>query len=270
MPKHTHMQAMPGWMAAYAPQRCEVCGRMIYPSGMEGMAQMGQNLFGSFLQTMSQMYEGMMGPWMSGMQSAWGMPGSGYSGKHQHRSAHHRHHHHRDCECGCDDDCGHDECHCRCCIGDVDLVVYARLGERRLVPITIENNRRREREIKLELSEWKTRGGQKSEVEVKSVLQTTQFTLGACEEKEVFFAVESNLVREVVGQKATVLDTESFEAAREAGEQEKRELPDLDECTVFSADLRVEGCDTRPIRIALALLPRDCNAYEIDCGCGCC
>jgi hypothetical protein len=39
---------------------------------------------------------------------------------------------------------------------------------------------------------------------------------------------------------------------------------------VFSADLRVEGCDTRPIRIALALLPRDCNAYEIDCGCGCC
>jgi len=32
----------------------------------------------------------------------------------------------------------------------------------------------------------------------------------------------------------------------------------------------VEGCEMRPVRIALALLPRDCADYKVDCGCSCC
>ena len=73
---------------------------------------------------------------------------------------HHRHQHHDGC--GCDDDCGcrdchrHD-CHCECCVINVDLVINARLGERRVVPLTVENSRRREREISLELSEFTRR-----------------------------------------------------------------------------------------------------------------
>ena len=54
------------------------------------------------------------------------------------------------------------------------------------------------------------------------------------------------------------------------GKLELDRLPDVDECTVLYADLRVEGCGIRPIRIALALLPRDCYAYEAECDCGCC
>src|SRR5690349_2949167 len=39
---------------------------------------------------------------------------------------------------------GEDPCHCTCCISDADLIIYARLGERRVVPVTIENPRARE------------------------------------------------------------------------------------------------------------------------------
>jgi 4,5-dihydroxyphthalate decarboxylase len=49
-----------------------------------------------------------------------------------------------------------------------------------------------------------------------------------------------------------------------------RTLPDVDDCLVAVGDLRVEGCDIRPVRIAVAILPRDCSPYEIECGCCCC
>jgi len=47
-------------------------------------------------------------------------------------------------------------------------------------------------------------------------------------------------------------------------------LRDIDDCRVFYADLRVEGCEMRPVRIALALLPRDCAGFRVNCGCNCC
>lgn len=170
----------------------------------------------------------------------------------------HRHHHHED-ECDECEDCGHhhheagcrdcesDDCSCRCCIGDADLVVYARLGERRVVPIVLENSRRREKTIHLEMSDFKTRGG--DQLGIKSVLtEPVDFALPACSEHE------SVLVVEVGGA--------AFN--REAAGN------DVDECKVLYSDLRVEGCDMRPLRLALAVLPRDCDPFEIDCGCSCC
>ena len=45
----------------------------------------------------------------------------------------------------------------------------------------------------------------------------------------------------------------------------------MDDCLVAVADLRVEGCDIRcPIGIGVVLLPRDCDAFDLGCGCGCC
>jgi hypothetical protein len=32
----------------------------------------------------------------------------------------------------------------------------------------------------------------------------------------------------------------------------------------------VEGCDMKPLRIAVAILPVECGPYCIDCSCGCC
>ena len=45
---------------------------------------------------------------------------------------------------------------------------------------------------------------------------------------------------------------------------------DLDQCLVVYADLRLKGCAIRRIRIAVAVLPRECGAYKGDCGCECC
>lgn len=153
-----------------------------------------------------------------------------------------RHHHdHDDCGCALDD------CHCSCCIGDADLVVYARLGEQRVVPIRIENSRRRERTINLELGEWATHGGSRLDIQA-AVVPAEAFVLGPCEEKAA----------------TLLLDTSPGNA------DEGEEPPDVDDCKVAYADLRVKGCDVRPIRVAVALVPRDCATYTVDCHCGCC
>jgi hypothetical protein len=152
-------------------------------------------------------------------------------------------------ECG--DSCRHDDCGCRCCIVDADLVIYARAGEVRLIPIRIENSRHRERVINLEFSGWTTRSGRK--VPVQTQLQPQgEFTLAACSEREIRLRVDAQ------------------QAA--AGDQpdSTNQIPDVDECLVLYGDLRVEGCEIRPVRIALALLPFDCDPYVIECGCNCC
>ncbi len=139
-----------------------------------------------------------------------------------------------------------DDCRCRCCISDADLLVRARVGERRIVPIVIENNWRREREIELELSNW---SAPSTDVKVTGeLMQPTKFILKPCEEKTVILGV-------------------SIGAGRSDNE---RELNDVRDCVVFYADLRIIGCDMRSVRIAVAVLPRDCDAFRIDCRCVCC
>jgi hypothetical protein len=167
----------------------------------------------------------------------------------------HQHHYEHGCKCGghgceeCRSCCDpHDSCHCQCCISDADLIIYSRLGERRVVPLRIENTRRRERQITLELSKWTTHGGKLGSVMAALEPPAPEFKLGPCESRIITLAVETHF------------------GIREEGERSI----DVDDCTVYYADLRVEGCDIRPIRIALALLPRDCNVYDISCGCSCC
>jgi hypothetical protein len=129
------------------------------------------------------------------------------------------------------------------------LVVYSRLGERRVVPISIANERRREREVTLELSAFTTRGGREVPV-TGSILGPRTFTLAPCEEKAVVIVVESSA---------------------HIGDREPKAPIDVDDCTVAVADLRVEGCDIRcPIGIGVVLLPLDCDAYDVACGCSCC
>jgi hypothetical protein len=165
---------------------------------------------------------------------------------------HHDHDDHRGCA-----GCGDHDCRCRCCVGDADLLVYARFGERRVVPISLENRRRREREVQVSLSSFTTSGGKQAGVQGR-LLPPTDFTLDPCTEREVTLllaAAEADLERE---------EKDTDEKERE------RELPDVDECEVAYADLTVVGCDVRPVRIAVAVLPRDCASYSVACGCGCC
>lgn len=173
-----------------------------------------------------------------------GRPWHEIPGTWHHRDKHHRPWPERECR-SCEPEC---DCHCQCCIGDVDLVIYARAGEERVIPISISNPRRREKEITLELGAWRTRGGSAAPVETIGV-EPKAFTIPPCGEKEA-----SIVVRVKAPQ----------------GTGESRQPVDLDECLVAIADLTVVGCDHRPLRIAIAILPRDCDPFRIRCGCECC
>ena len=167
---------------------------------------------------------------------------------------HHHHHHHRD-----DDHCHHcrpDACECICCIGDVDMVVYARVGEQRVIPLIVENERRREKAITVELGAWHTRGGGAAPVETVS-FEPKSFTLAPCAERKILIAVKIAAPPHSPAGNATEGDA-------------SRAPPDVDACLVATADLTLTGCDHRPIRIAVAILPRDCDPFTVGCGCGCC
>jgi len=151
----------------------------------------------------------------------------------------------------CCDRCGPDTCSCRCCVADSDLLVETRVGERRVVPITIENHWRRERPIELELSSWTNVEG----VTVGGQLTTpTSFTIPPCGEERAILVIQI--------ASAAGLATNNNEG--------NDRLTDVKDCQVAYADLRVKGCDIRPIRIAVAILPRSCDDYIVDCRCGCC
>ena len=173
----------------------------------------------------------------------------------------HGHDHGHDHGCGCGHghssgcgSCRADDCHCQCCIGDdLDLVVYARLGERRVIPVTLTNERRREREVTLELSDFTTKGGRALPFPVTGTIAgESTFTLAPCEERAVVIQVAS-------------------EADTPVTNDQPGRAVDVDDCLVAVADLRVTGCDIRcPIGIGVVLLPRDCDTFHLSCGCGCC
>jgi hypothetical protein len=164
--------------------------------------------------------------------------------------------------CSCDD-CSHvaPDCSCRCCVSDADLLIYTRLGERRVVPVNIENTRRRERDVEVSLSAFTTSSGKPLDIQ-GNLMPPTSFTLGPCEEREIAMLLA---VREPLEEGG-----EEEKPSRASDLREPRELPDVDECLVGYADLSVTGCNLRPVRIAMAILPRDCASYSVGCGCGCC
>ena len=111
----------------------------------------------------------------------------------------------------------------------------------------------RERQLKLELSNWTSRGGTAGAIKAR-FLGPTEFTLAPCEEREAVLVIEATPANQSGGQEGPT----------------RIVIPDVDDCQVFYADLRVEGCEMRSLRIALALLPRDCAAHKVECGCDCC
>jgi len=203
--------------------------------------------------------------------------------RHHHR---HRHHHHHRCRCHeghdegygrkgglrhhhprgcCCHRCRPDACECICCIGDVDFAVYARLGEQRVIPIVVENERRREIQITPDLSDWTTRGGKPAPVQTAALDPKDAFTLPPCGERTITVAVK---VLET-GDTGSA-GTNRPSGTGTTGTPDRTTLPDVDECVVAIADLRLAGCDHRPIRIAVAILPRSCDPYRVGCGCSCC
>lgn len=155
----------------------------------------------------------------------------------------------------CSSDC---DCHCTCCVCDADVLVYARCGETRRVPITFENDTRREREVQLELAKFVTAGGH--DLGWQTELSPQAFTLRPCGEQTVVLRVEVSCEPFGVPPKTPG-----------AGDnQQQGRVDTVDRCEVAYATLRAEGCLVRPIVIAIAVLPDDCDAYRSPCSCGCC
>jgi len=205
----------------------------------------------------------------------------------------------RDCGCGCGgrhQDCG---CHCECCVTDADVLIHARCGELRRIPLTFENDTRRDKPVTLELGKFLSQGGK--DLGWSAQLTETQFTLRPCDE---------NTVSLLVGIRCKTDDTTSTNpntpgtnvpgstantspnAAANAPATGARDNPQLsinrdavagldlsaiearlgkvDRCEVGYATIRAEGCLTRPIVVAIAVLPEDCDSFRHPCGCGCC
>ncbi len=151
------------------------------------------------------------------------------------------------CNCHQEEDCG-----CSCCIRSSDTVEYARCGETRRIPITFENDSRRDRQVTLELGSFATEGGQ--QLGWQASLSESQFTLGPCGEKTVLVTVTVDCGK---GDPAGNVDGNV------------RSVP-LEACKVGYATLRAEGCIVRPLVVAIAAIPDHCGAHRIGCLCGCC
>ena len=189
-------------------------------------------------------------------------------------------------ECGCGD-CN---CHCECCVCDADVLVHARCGEIRRIPITFENDTRREREVKLELGNFVTAGGR--DIGWPAQLSETEFTLRSCDEHTVTLAVRIDCREQAKEPVRTETDPNQPNAANQpnanqpnaANQPNVRDTPQsidvrgirvdrvgsVDRCEVGYATIRATGCLTRPVVVAVAVLPDDCDAYRHPCGCGCC
>ena len=187
----------------------------------------------------------------------------------------------KSCGCGCPT-CLPDPCNCKCCVTDADLVIEGRVGERRIVPIVIENKWRREREVELELSDFsKVADGITI---TAAIVGPTKFTLAPCGQQEVILVVNYTTAGLTPAPPPAPAPTPNTPAGKAAAAAQAaagtrdgndtippgRELPDVDRCIVAYADLRVKGCDLRSIRIAVAVLPRTCEPFVVDCGCSCC
>ncbi|MEN3335731.1 MAG: hypothetical protein V7641_5096 [Blastocatellia bacterium] len=198
-----------------------------------------QTAYSNMVSGMSSMYQ----PYMDMLQG--NVP--------QGPAASHKHHGHHD-DCGCQShEHGHD-CHCSCCIRCADVVEYARCGEVRMIPVTFENDTRRDRDVKLELSPFVTEGGKEL---WQGAISEPSFKLPPCGEKTVLVKVQVNC--------------SNFDQSAAGATEEQGRLPaTVDSCKVAYATLRADGCMIRPLVIALAVLPNDCGAHHAGCQCGCC
>lgn len=180
----------------------------------------------------------------------------------------------QDCGCGCRERQGND-CHCECCVSDTDVLVHARCGEVRRIPITFENETRREKPVKLELGRFLTAGGR--DLGWTAQLSDTEFTLRPCGEQTVLLAVAVRCQNPPPGPNDPPDGQDGQVDAAGANDPNllgplgnRQRFGSVDRCEVGYATIRAEGCLTRPVVVAVAVLPDDCDAYRHPCSCGCC
>jgi hypothetical protein len=279
---------------------------MDLPSYVDSFRQGYDAAYGDLMARMQQMAPGATGSaatWSPPAQTGPTWQGRRYEYQRERRDhrEHHRHEwrercHSCGCECDCDDDCRcrchhdrhpHDcdgcrhhrhDCRCECCIVDADVVVFARSGELRVIPIEVTNDTRKVREnVDVDVSDVRSSGGNVLPWEAIA-RPGGPLTLEPCSTTKLELIVHITCQRDAVQPKAAstrgARDTVR-ETAKEAKEIERladlRELcPDVDRCEVGYITVRLAGCLIRPIVVAIAVLPRDCDVYRAGCACTCC
>jgi hypothetical protein len=229
--------------------------------------------------------------------SAGGCREHGHHGGH-HEAGHGEKHGNRDCGCGerhshsrgcgCDDSCCRDACDC--CVPEADVIVRARAGEVRVVPFRLHNPWRREREVSLEIGPWHFCSGD-GDLEIRAVLEDDKLVLKPCEDRIVRLLIStrgasddgSSSTRDSKDANDPAVPAQPADAAvkpaKPAGAAGRtpvdvvvgttRRTTDVDSCVSAYADVRFEGC-ARPQRVAVVVLPAECDAVDIGCDCGCC
>ncbi|WP_406829327.1 hypothetical protein ABEG17_09995 [Pedococcus sp. KACC 23699] len=207
------------------------------------------------------------------------------------------------CGCGeCQSSCGCGD-PCRCCVPDADVIVHARVGEVRVVPFHLRNPWRRERPVSLEVGPW--HGCDGDGLTIRAALEEDSIVLAPCEDRVVrlLVGVRPTSTDAPDGGKTDKPDpnqpvpNQPDPGTKDAGAEDSgptgggtpAEAPtsreamlgvlrgdgrglsigDVDGCATAYADVRFEGC-ARPQRVALFVLPAECDAVDVGCDCGCC
>lgn len=228
-------------------------------------------------------------PWAASASGpgAGGRPSHGHRASRRHCGCGHgpaeRHHDHdhgwgsghdrrdeHDCGCAGDWDC-------TCCIEDADIVVYAHCGEVRVVPIEIENDTRSLREdVAVDVTEIRTSGGRV--LPWRTATSTDgPLTLEPCSTTTFEVLVQINCGEEGKPEDKPPAggDTPSDQ---KPGDTRAMDIPsrradpsgDVDECTVGYFTIRLAGCATRPIVVAVSTFPFRCDSFRTNCSCSCC
>ncbi|SDP65606.1 hypothetical protein SAMN04489867_3327 [Pedococcus dokdonensis] len=171
-----------------------------------------------------------------------------------------------------------------------DVIVRARVGEVRVVPFRLHNPWRREREVSLEVGPW--HGCDGDDLQVRAVLEEEKLVLAPCEDRVVRLLVSvrstgddgSSTSRDAADQATdkqadSKADDAPAKAARAAAATAREPVDvvvgprgrgkDVESCVSAYADVRFEGC-ARPQRVAVVVLPAECDPVDVGCDCGCC
>lgn len=170
--------------------------------------------------------------------------------------------------CGCREE---PSCRCECCVEDADVIVYAHCGERRVVPIAVENDTRRDREnVTVEVSELRTAGGRVLPWRVVAT-PPGPLTLRSCSTTRLELVIGIACADREQGKEGD--DQAAVDREHPASDNPDRgtlDTGDVDQCLVGYVTLRLGGCVTRPIVVAVAVLPDSCGSYHTACACSHC
>lgn len=160
---------------------------------------------------------------------------------------------------------------CDCCVPDADVLVHARAGERRVVPLLLTNPGRRPMTVTVDVGAFSPCGSS-GDISVDArVVPDTEVQLAACGRETVELVLE-------IGRPGTQHDSQQQPGTATAAREDAvvaihsgRVLRRTDEqCSTLVSDVRFVGCGSRALRIGVIVLPAACDAYEVRCDCGCC